>query len=127
MRKAREKIEECGGTVSNVPDLSDESVAVGVGFELLCCALGRYAIIEWEGVLDEDDQPAPVAPETIAILMKVEPIADAFYRAMTIAVRRIDSEKKRSKQELSGTSPVAQDTATDAWPLPDPVVPAPTS
>lgn len=127
LRKAREKIEEVGGQITDLPDLSDQAVAIGLGFELLCKALGRYAIIEWEGVLDERDQPAPVSPETIATLMQVEPIADAFYRSITRAARRVDGEKKSSAPEPSGTTPAAPATAPDAAAAPSPATPVPTT
>lgn len=127
LRAARAKVEECGGVVSDLPDLDDESVAIGVGFELLCRALGRYAITEWQGVLDENDQPASITPDAIAALMNVEPIADAFYRAMTLATRRIDAEKKSSAPEPNGTSQAAGPIAPDATPPASPAPPAPTT
>jgi hypothetical protein len=43
-------------------------------------SLARFAIMEWEGVGGEDDQPADVTPEGIDALMSVWPAYDGFER-----------------------------------------------
>lgn len=43
-------------------------------------SLARFAITEWEGVGDENDQPATVTLEAIDALMTVWPAYDGFER-----------------------------------------------
>lgn len=43
-------------------------------------ALARFAIVAWEGICGEDDQPAAVTPDAIDALMSLWPAYDAFER-----------------------------------------------
>jgi hypothetical protein len=56
-------------------------------------ALGRLAIVAWEGVGDAAGEPAAVTPEGIDALLDLWPIAEAFERLYLGPALLLDAEK----------------------------------
>lgn len=85
-----------------------------VRFVLLATELAKLAIIEWEGVADQDDQPAPVTPETIAAAMDFWVVNDAFQNLYVTPGLLMGAEKKPSATAPHGTSVTVRNTAAAA-------------
>jgi hypothetical protein len=73
-------------------DLTDPDVAKGLGFALMVKALARYAVLEWDGVGDRDGNPLPCTPENLALLMDLDEMATAFWRAAFAPVAAVSAE-----------------------------------
>lgn len=67
--------------------------AVGVRTAALLSALARFAAIEWEGVGDDDGNPAALTPEGVEALLELWPIAEAFERLYLAPALLLESEK----------------------------------
>lgn len=75
---------DLGADDLTLPDLKDPLARQAVGNSLFTISLAQAVILEWEGVAQgADSTPAPVQPETVAALMRVQGMADAFLRAYT--------------------------------------------
>lgn len=77
-------------------------------------ALGRRAIIAWEGVGDEDGNPIDPTPERIDALLDVWPIFERFQTAYVAKGMLLASEKNGSAPSPNGTSEGAIGTAKPA-------------
>jgi hypothetical protein len=73
-------------------DLADPDIAKGLGFALMVKALARYAVLEWDGVGDTDGTPLPCTPENLALLMDLDEMATAFWRAAFAPVAAVSAE-----------------------------------
>ncbi len=73
-------------------DLTDPDVAKGLGFALMVKALARYAVLEWEGVGDASGESLPCTPDNIALLMDLDEMATAFWRAAFAPVAAVSAE-----------------------------------
>jgi hypothetical protein len=73
-------------------DVTDPDVAKGLGFALMVKALARYAVLEWEGVGDAGGEPLPCTPENVALLMDLDEMATAFWRAAFAPVAAVSAE-----------------------------------
>ena len=116
---------EVGASLAELPDVENPLVREALAEEYLNLGLARAGILEWEGVLEaEDDKPAPVTPEKIEELFSnFWAIAATFGRQYTGARELLESEKKDLSSAPSGTSVTVPDTAVAAQP---PVKTAPT-
>ena len=103
-----------GGDVTGLPDLDDEDERSGVAQMLFAQCLAVSAMVEWEGVEMDDDEPAPVKEENICELMRNRLVSDAFLEAYTRPYEQIASEGEGSGAEPSGTSATAPTTASNA-------------
>jgi len=83
-------------------------------FVLLATELAKLAIIEWEGVADQDDQPAPVTPETIAAAMDFWVVNEAFQSLYVTPGLLMGAEKKPSATAPDGTSATVRNTVQAA-------------
>jgi len=77
-------------------------------------ALGRAAIIEWEGVTAEDDAPAPLGDDTIGALMDLYPIGEMFIAVYLAPIEEIAAEKNGSPPARSGTGAAGEAIADGA-------------
>ena len=94
--------------VSALPgDAGDEQSAL-----VFAKALGRIAIIDWEGVGDDDGQPVDVSPEGIDALLDVWPLFEAFQTEYVAGGLLLDQEKNVSSPLPSGSSAGAMDIVT---------------
>ena len=59
----------------------------------LLSALARFAAIEWEGVGDDQGDPAPITPDGVEALIELWPMAEAFERFYLAPALLLDSEK----------------------------------
>jgi hypothetical protein len=87
-------------------------------------ALAHYAIVEWEGVGDEDGNPAPVTHENIDRLMRHARCYERFDELYAVPAFRESAEKNDLSPSQNGTSEGATNTA---GPASDNATPAPTS
>jgi hypothetical protein len=67
--------------------------AAGERTATLITELAKLAVIAWEGVADENGQPAPVTPDGVAALMEHWLLADAFEREYLAGLYALESEK----------------------------------
>ena len=79
-------------------------------------ALARRAVVEWEGVGDEDGNPLPVTPEGIDALLSLWPIFEAFNLHYVSRGMLLDAEKNGSAPSPTGTLAGATATARPAKP-----------
>ncbi len=80
----------------------------------MASALARLAIIDWEGVGDQDGNPVAVSPEGIDALLDVWPIFDAFQEKYVSTGLLLEQEKNASPPSPSGSSAGAGNTARPA-------------
>ena len=79
-------------------------------------AVARRAILEWEGVGDEDGNAVAVTPEGIDALVEIWPIFEAFQTGYVAKGLILDAEKNVSAPSPSGPSAAAKDIAPPAHP-----------
>jgi hypothetical protein len=73
------------------PDL-DPDMARGLSFAFLVKALGRHAVLAWDGVGDTAGKPLPLSPEAVERLMDMDEIAAAFWDRATSPVAAVALE-----------------------------------
>lgn len=78
LSKEFDAVTAAGGQVVDLPNMDDEDTEAGVSELLYAQGLARQAIVEWEGVEDEDGNAVPVTPENCDELMRLPYLADAF-------------------------------------------------
>ena len=66
-------------------------------------ALGREAILEWEGVGDADERPAAVTPAAIDALLELPVMGLAFDAGYTAPALRVEAEKNASAPSPIGS------------------------
>ena len=67
-------------------------------------AVARRAILDWEGVGDEDGNVVAVTPEGIDALLEIWPIFEAFQTSYVAKGLILDAEKNASAPSPSGPS-----------------------
>ena len=77
-------------------------------------AVARRAILDWEGVGDEDGNVVPVSPEGIDALLEIWPVFEAFQTQYVAKGLILDAEKNVSAPSPSGPSAGATATARPA-------------
>lgn len=99
-------------TLRAEPEATSQARRLGLAKAALATATAQAAILEWQGVLDADgDAPAPVTPETIARLMAVPSLAEAFVRAYYEPLERLAAEGEGCGAAPNGTTAAAPTTA----------------
>jgi len=88
---------------------SDDQVTVA-----FAKAIGRSAILDWEGVGDADGQPVAVTPEGIDALLDVWPIFERFQLGYVAKGLALELEKNASAPSPSGSTAGASATARPA-------------
>jgi hypothetical protein len=77
-------------------------------------AVARRVVVEWEGVADEEGDPAEVTPEGIDALLDIWVMFDAFQNQYLASGFLLDQEKNGSAPSPDGTSAGATATARPA-------------
>tara|TARA_R110002096_G_scaffold431621_4_gene647130 strand:- start:889 stop:1326 length:438 start_codon:yes stop_codon:yes gene_type:complete len=90
-------------------DTSDEQSAL-----VFAKALARIAIVDWEGVGDENGIPVAVSPQGIDALLDVWPLLEVFQTGYIAGGLLLDQEKNVSSPLPNGPSAGATDTARPA-------------
>ena len=85
---------------------ADEAVAIPFAL-----ALARLAIVEWESVGDAKGNPVDPGPETIAALMDIWPIFEAFQTRYVQKGLLLEQEKNASAPSQPGSGAGARSTA----------------
>lgn len=109
-----------GGSVEGLPDLDDRDAVLGLSQFLFAQALAQAAIIRWEGVLDEEDQPAELTERSVADLMRFHRMAEEFVVAYTRTHFEVIAEGNGSRPLPSGTTAEGLNTAEGAGNKPSP-------
>ncbi|MDW4551516.1 hypothetical protein R5H32_19395 [Defluviimonas sp. D31] len=110
-------------TLSALPDTaSTEDMALA-----MAKAVARLAILDWEGVGDDDDKPLPLSPEGIDALLEIWPVFEAFQAQYVARGLMLDQEKNASAPSPTGPSAGATATARPAHPARAPGASAPTA
>jgi hypothetical protein len=77
-------------------------------------AVARRAVLDWEGVGDDEGNAVPVTPEGIDALLEIWPVFEAFQTQYVAKGLILDAEKNVSAPSPTGPSAVATDTARPA-------------
>ena len=77
-------------------------------------AVARRAILDWEGVGDDEGNIVPVTPEGIDALLEIWPVFEAFQTGYVAKGLILDAEKNVSAPSPNGPSVGATDTARPA-------------
>ena len=77
-------------------------------------AVARRAILEWEGVGDEDGNAVAVTPEGIDVLLEIWPVFEAFQTRYVARGLILDAEKNVSAPLPNGPSAGAKDIVPPA-------------
>ena len=111
-----------GGSVEGLPDLEDRDAMAGLSQFLFVQALAVAAIIRWEGVLDEDGEPADVTDKAVCGLMRFHRMAEGFVLAYTRPHAEAVAEGNASRPSPNGTSAagrtIAEGVASKDSPVP---------
>ena len=83
---------------------------------VFAAALARRAVVDWQGVGDEDGAVIAVSPEGIDALLSLWPIFEAFNLLYVSPGLLLDAEKNASAPSPTGTSVGATATARPAAP-----------
>ena len=106
--------------VSARADMAIESLPETASTEELALAMAktvaRRAILDWEGVGDEDGNVVTVTPEGIDALLEIWPVFEAFQTGYVAKGLILDAEKNASAPSPSGPSAGANDIAPHAHP-----------
>lgn len=89
----------------------DEAIAIP-----FAVAIARLAIMDWKGVGDAKGNPVAPEPETIAALMDIWPIFEAFQTRYVQSGLLLEQEKNASAPSPIGSGAGAQTTARGATP-----------
>lgn len=79
-------------------------------------AVARRAILDWEGVGDENGSVVAVTPEGIDALLEIWPVFEAFQTGYVAKGLILDAEKNGFAPSPSGPSAGAKDIAPPAHP-----------
>ena len=90
-------------------DASREELALA-----MAKAVARRAVLDWEGVGDEDGKALPISPEGINALLEIWPIFEAFQTHYVAKGLILDAEKNVSAPLPNGPSAGAKATAPPA-------------
>jgi hypothetical protein len=106
--------------VSARADMAIESLPETASTEELALAMAkavaRRAILEWEGVGDENGSVVAVTPEGIDALLEIWPVFEAFQTKYVAQGLILDAEKNVSAPSPSGPSAGATGIAPHAHP-----------
>ena len=104
--------------VSARADPAIEATPEGVTQEELALAMAkavaRRAVLDWEGVGDDDGEVVPVSPEGIDALLEIWPVFEAFQTQYVARGLILDAEKNVSAPSPSGPSAGATGIARPA-------------
>jgi hypothetical protein len=114
LTQGAEAVEDAGGEIDNLPDLSTASGRAGFGQEIYIMALATAAILEWEGVYSESGEPCEVTPESVAELMRHDGFADAFLTVYASEALSRISEGNALRPSPNGISAAEPHIVTDA-------------
>jgi hypothetical protein len=96
--------------IANLP----EEAATEEAALAMAKALGRRAIIAWEGIGDADGNPIDPGPEAIDALLDLWPAFEAFQTHYVAKALFLDAEKNASAPLPTGPSAGAKATARPA-------------
>lgn len=107
----KDLVEDRGGEITGLPDLSSPEGIDGLAEALYIEQLATAAIIEWDGVGDDDGNPVEPTPEWVRILMALPDAAAAFRARYCAPLRHWAAEGNASGVLSAGISDKAQGTA----------------
>ena len=96
--------------IEGLPDgASQEELALA-----MAKAVARRAVLDWEGVGDDDGEVIPVSPEGIDALLEIWPVFEAFQTQYVARGLILDAEKNVSAPSPTGPSAGATGIAPPA-------------
>lgn len=114
MLEERADIEEMGGKVEGLPDISDEAAQRGLSQASFATALAQGAVFEWEGVGEDAETPAECTKDNIGRLMRISTVADDFLKKYVAHVEALLSEGEGSPAAPRGTIAAGHNTVPSA-------------
>jgi len=102
--------------VNDFPNFEDAIVREGVFKEYLTVEIAKSHIISWQGVMDENDNPADLTDEAVEVVVRNFAVASTFFDKVMAWHREYLQAKKDSGIVASGISSQAAvpNTVTDA-------------
>ena len=113
-------IHDAGGRVDDLPDMDDEDARTGLSQVIFAECLAQSAILEWDGVIDLDDEPAEVTTDHVTQFMNDPLMNNSFLTRYCASHERLVREGKPSGLSPNGTLVGALDTVADAAPRASP-------
>ena len=108
-------IEAAGGSIRDIPDLHQRDGMLGLRDQMMLQALARHAIVEWQGVGDEDGTTIPPTPDAVDALIRDHPAIAARFEAEYLReLTEMYAEGNGSGAAPTGTSAAAPATADAA-------------
>jgi hypothetical protein len=93
--------------IEDLPDgTSQEELALA-----MAKAVARRAVLDWEGVGDDQGNLVPVSPEGVDALLDIWPVFEAFQTSYVARGLILDAEKNVSAPSPNGPSAGASDIA----------------
>ena len=119
------------------PNGANAAWLAGLQWQYLCEAYARYAILEWQGLGDENGEPLPLSPAAFTAFAAHPDLGREFYRLLRGDLDRLDAEGNGSGTSAAGdtaagTKPAAAAPDALSGPAPEPAndqdaAPAPAS
>ena len=111
MRQQFEERQEAGAPTDGLPDLSDPVIYdVMLKWEL-ARGMGKYGIIDFQGVADDTGQALPFTPARAEALSVHPEMMEAFVNAYTAQLDQVTAEGNASSPAPSGSTDVGVATA----------------
>ena len=108
-------IEAAGGSIRDIPDLHQRDGMLGLRDQMMLQALARHAIVEWQGVGDEDGTAIAPTPDAVDALIRDHPAIAARFEAEYLReLNEMYAEGNGSGAAPTGTSAAAPATADAA-------------
>jgi hypothetical protein len=83
--------------------VEDTEERTGLEHAYVIYQLAATHIIAWDGVTDENDEPAPVTEENIRAFMDLYPVGEVFYSKIRLEQGLMNLAKKDSGVSVRGT------------------------
>ena len=103
-----------GAETTGLPDETDPDRIDAIGDLLYAQGLGRQIIFEWEGIVDDDGNPAECTLEAIDLFMRLPFIGDHFLNKVQEQINLLFLEGEDLPVAANGTSVAGTDTAESA-------------
>lgn len=103
-----------GASIEGLPDLRTEGGRDGLAQLIFVQALAADAVVDWEGIVDNDSEPLAWSIARVEELMRHHGMADGFLVKYTRIHDALVVEGKGSRSSPPGISGADQTTARDA-------------
>lgn len=96
------------------PNGANAAWLAGLQWQFLCEAYARYAIVEWQGLGDEQGEPLPLSGPAFAAFAAHPDLGREFYRLLRSDLDRMEAEGNGSAPSAAGDTAAGAAPATAA-------------